>query len=594
MPVYFCNDNMIFIPVKVKLLHVGYKCRIDNMTFGNIRNKSRVITGQLSKRLISLVGITARVDRRLFMRCLPIAIMLLMPIVILGPLLGRGYILQYDMVFAPQVHLNIEAIREGYGLYQSLPLSTLLKLFSFVIPMDIVQKLIIYTIFFLSAFAMYRSVPVKSGAARLAAGIVYTINPFTYDRLMAGHWVFLLAYAITPWVLRSFYNLLTEPGRKQLVAAVLLWTLAVIISAHHLVILGLLFACFSLIFVRGTRSLLYALAAVGSVLFLNLWWIIPAIAAPGQAGSFGLEHFYAFDTKTDLTHGIWFNMLSLQGFWYTSWQNIKDMYGLWPLLVMVWLLPVFAGLGSLKGQTAKHQKLIISLLLAGFISLILAAGPYHAVSALNAWIFTHVPGMSGLRESQKFLALLALAYAVVAAYGFDILIQKKLKRAAIGLGVISIVATLLIVRPMLWGGNGQITLTNYPASWYRFQGILEGSTGQAVVLPWNLYVDDTFVDTLVANPARAFYGERVLQSQRMKLPGVQDLEPSKNRQIGAAADQKDLELLKEAMRESNARYIMVTEKRAGGEYDWLLNRPDLIVVINSPELLVLSLTSDEN
>lgn len=547
------------------------------------------IAGNQVKRLRS--GLIA-IRMRPFKSYLPILLIVLLPLLIVGPLLPRGYVLQYDMVFTPRMHLNIDLIRQGYGLYQSLPLDALLQLLSFALPMDIVQKLILYAIFFLSAYTMYRSVPVRSSAARLLAGLIYTLNPFVYDRLMAGHWRFLLAYSITPLVAKSFYNLFTQPDRRRLLQAILLWTLAVAMSAHHLIILGLLFLCFALVFARTLRRLLYVLATVAGVLMLNLWWIIPSLTTPNALQEFGLDHFYAFASRTDLMHGIWFNMLSLQGFWSANWQSVKDITVSWPLLTLVWLSLSMVGLGGLRSYDRGNQKLIACLLIAGFISLVLAAGPHPTVSTLNGWIFMNVPGMSGMREAQKFLALIALAYAALAAYGFDLLIQKRLRRTAIALGIVLVASTFLIARPMLGGGNGQIALVHYPASWHQFYNRLmdNDSRAKAVVLPWELYVDDTFAGKLVANPAQAFYGDRVFVSQRTKLPGVEEWEPPEYQRINEAVSKKDMGLLIATMEAVDAQYIVITEGRRTDDYEWIIIHPSTRVVIADRDLLVLRLT----
>lgn len=529
--------------------------------------------------------------RKTLAHYLPLAVMLMLPIAVLGPLYARGYILHYDMVFSPHVHLNLDMIREGIGLYQSLPLAVLLKLANFVIPMDIVQKLILSAIIFLSAYTMYRIVPVKSLYARLLAGVIYALNPFVYDRLMAGHWGFLLAYSLTPLVLWAFYKLYSQPRRRHLAYAVLLWSLAVLASSHHTVILGLLFVCLGLFFVRSKRSFLYALATIASVLLLNLWWIIPAYSIDGSRVNFSLEHFYAFATRGDLAHGLWFNMLALQGFWHDGWQSIKDFFGYWPLLVMVWLLPVLVGLGGISRYIQNHRKLLLGLLLASLLSLIFAAGPNPAVWQLNTWLYEHIPALSGLREPQKLLSLLALTYAVLAALGMDLLIKYKKKLAA-GLGIVAVMATILMARPMLWGTNGQLETTRYPASWHQFYAHLQndGQSSKAIVLPWELYVEDSFVDGLVAQPAKAFYGERVLQSQRMRLPEIEDREPRHYDKIRRAAQDRDYSALKAAASEVKADYVMITDTQRGDKYAWLMGQPDAKVLINDRDLLVIVLT----
>ena len=123
----------------------------------------------------------------------PLLVAGLTPLVVLGPLLSRGYVLTYDMVFSPHAHIALQSIREGRGLYSALPMQTLTLLLNQLLPGDVIQKLYLYAIFFAAIYTMYRCLPLASRSARLTAGLMYALNPFTYDRLMAGHWLFLLA-----------------------------------------------------------------------------------------------------------------------------------------------------------------------------------------------------------------------------------------------------------------------------------------------------------------------------------------------------------------------------------------------------------------
>lgn len=519
-------------------------------------------------------------------------IMLAVPFLVLGPVLfQRGYILQYDMVFSPYVHLNLEAIRNGIGLYQGLPVTVLIKLTSFVLPMDIVQKLLLYGIFFLGMFSMYRGLPIQSATARLTAGLMYVVNPFTYDRLMAGHWRVLLAYSLTPLVLKAFLDLYTNPSRRRLLIAGLLWTLIAVINAHHLLIIGVLFICLAVFFVRNLRGLWFALGTIAFTFLLNTWWLIPALQIPNHTHDFGLDHLYAFRTTLDMTHGIWFNMLTLQGFWFTDWQSIKDLMRFWPLLAFLWLTPPIIGIAGFSTYARKHRRLIFGLLLACASALLFAAGPHPSVWQINAWLFENIPGFSGMREPQKFLSLLALTYAVATAFGIDMLIRKGFKKVATFVTVLAVATTLLISLPMLWGANGQLHTVHYPESWYQFRSVLDADedNSKVVVLPWELYTYDTFVDTLIANPARSFYGDQVIQSQRMNIIGVEDSEPPRLRVITDAVNNRDSQKLQAAMQTLNARYVMITDIQANPEYDWLTQNNDFISVIHDEYVLVLKL-----
>ncbi len=51
---------------------------------------------------------------------------------------------------------------------------------------EIVQKLALLGIFGLGVVGAARLVPARRPAARIAAGVLYAWNPFTYERLLLG------------------------------------------------------------------------------------------------------------------------------------------------------------------------------------------------------------------------------------------------------------------------------------------------------------------------------------------------------------------------------------------------------------------------
>lgn len=518
-------------------------------------------------------------------------VLLFIPISIFAPFYQSGFILQYDMLFSPYVHINWESIQQGTALHHGLAVTLALKLLGFVLPMDIVQKIILSAIFFLSALSIYRSVPVQSKAARLLAGLMYSVNPFTYDRLMAGHWIFLLAYSITPFALKAFYNFYVNPSRRNILYAIIWWTVIVAISAHHLLLLGLLFATLGVMFIRSWQTLFRTLLIPIGVLVLNMWWIIPISSSNNFTLSFGLEQLYAFATRIDPVHGLWVNMLSLQGFWYAGWQSTKDLIPFWPLVFLVWLTPVFIGLAGLRVYVHNHRKLLAGLLIIGIITLLLAAGPNPSVWQANAWLHTYIPGMSGMRESQKFLALLALVYAVLAAFGVDLLLRLRNYMAWVGVSIVAI-AVVLMALPIFWGAHGQMKLSHYPDSWQHLHDTLykQGADEKVVVLPWSIYTSDTFVPTLVGNPARVYFGDKAIVSQKMNLPGVLDQPSSVYSDIEKAIVAKNAELLINAMRREKARYLLIADPARRQAYEWLLQQPNMTVDVSTKKSIIIKLT----
>lgn len=524
----------------------------------------------------------------------PIIIFALLPLAILAPILGRGYILQYDMVFTPHVNLSLEALRSGNMLHQAIPVTIILKLISYILPMDIVQKIILYAIFFLSAYSIYICLDLKSKTAKVVAGIFYSINPFTYDRLMAGHWLFLLAYALTPFVLLSFYKLFTNPNKKNLIIATLLWSSISLISPHHLFIFAILFLCMCIFFIRTKKTAIFGLITILGVIILSLWWILPLLLTNNFTHSFGLDQFYAFATKGDIQQGIWFNMLSLQGLWYTNWISIKELITFWPLIVILWLIPVFIGIGCIRAYNSTVIKLALSLLLASFIALFIAAGPSPEVSSINSWLYVHIPGISGMRESQKLLSILALMYAFFIAYGINYFIDKKQTILATIDIVLSIATIITMTLPIFWSAHNQLQLVQYPKSWEQFYEYIskEENNAKIIILPWNLYIDGTFTNKLVANPAKEYFGQWAIASENMNLPNVRSFESPENKKLLEALQNKDGLQLSNAMRDRGAKYIMLINSNDNSDYQWIANISGNFQLLNDGNIIVMLLTNN--
>ncbi len=523
----------------------------------------------------------------------PLVLIALLPLVILGPLLRPGYILHYDMIFGPHFTINFEAVRNGSALYQSVPISIVLKIVSTIIPMQIVQKLILYAIFFLSAYTMYRTIELPSKFARFTAAVFYCVNPFTYDRLMAGHWLFLLAYSVTPLMLKYFYELYTRPTRRLLIKTIVLWSAIALVSPHHLFILGVLFGAMGLCFIRSKKGLYYALATVFGLLMLSSWWLISIFLTKNFTHDFGIEQFYAYATKTDLNYGIWFNMLSLQGFWYNGWRSVKTIIAWWPLLVLVWALPVFTGLTTMIRSSKNTARLAVALLLASLIALQLAAGPSPDVATVNSWLYQNIPGVSGMREPQKLLSLLALTYAVFTAYGINFLLQKRRRMCAGLLAVLTLTSVVLISLPIFWGTGGQLKPVQYPQSWQNFYSYLKirHDSSKIIVLPWDMYVDKAFAGSLIANPAQLYFGSQAIISPKVRLSGVTDYHVARYEDINRAVEHQNAQELAAAMRKTGARYVMLMSSSETQNYQWVYNTAMFSVLTEDTSLTILVLTN---
>src|SRR6516162_167277 len=121
----------------------------------------------------------------------------------LGPGLRRGFLLSYDMVVVPRQPFTPALAGLAGGPPRAVPSDAVVAVASRVLPADLVQKLLLVSIFTLACSGAAALLAREPWFARLAAGVFYAWNPFVAERLIIGQWALLLGYAGLPWALRA-------------------------------------------------------------------------------------------------------------------------------------------------------------------------------------------------------------------------------------------------------------------------------------------------------------------------------------------------------------------------------------------------------
>ncbi|WP_017571978.1 hypothetical protein [Nocardiopsis halotolerans] len=132
---------------------------------------------------------------------------LLAGVLALGPALGPGYVLRYDMVFVPDPSLGT-VLRGADGFPRAVPSDAAVAALSAVLPGDVVQSVALLAVFTVGGAGAARLVSrvlcrggrIGALLASAAAGAAYVWNPFVAERLLLGQWAMLLGYAGLPWV----------------------------------------------------------------------------------------------------------------------------------------------------------------------------------------------------------------------------------------------------------------------------------------------------------------------------------------------------------------------------------------------------------
>jgi hypothetical protein len=518
---------------------------------------------------------------------------LLLSIAILTPLFQSTYILTLDMLFPSKAFTTL-----FHGFEPPIG-GSLLIYATLLIPNWILQKIYLLLILVLAGISAHTSIPVKSQLAKYFAGILYTINPYVYVRFLAGHWLILLAYAITPLALKAFIDLLENPSRRSIIKALFWLTLVGVFNVHTLIlnfIACIVILFFKIVQAKHARVIIekqvkpVLLLAVGYI-FLNTYWLLPLLTAKQtilQAISQSDLYFFAprvFDFNAVFT------IASMYGFWRGGYLYARDLLPFWYLFYFIILFLAVHGFIS----NYKDEKIGIYVKSFGFIAviaLILGTSVSGPFSGIAEFLFNNVYIFRGFRDSHKFVALLVLAYAYLGALGVAEIEKsyreakdKRRKVLALSMVVLALATPFIYSFTMFNGFWGQLKPTDYPEDWYEVNIYLnqDREDFNVLFLPWHLYMDFSWIpnsDKRIANPAASFFDKNVIQGDNIEVPGIysQSINPVSRYIEFLLANRNNISNFGELISPLNVKYILLTKEVDYKEYFFLFNQSDLELV----------------
>lgn len=518
--------------------------------------------------------------------------------VVLLPLLAPGYILTLDLVFTPYFSWPTE-------LTNTYPLQVLLWLVHWILPGDVIEKIILFFILLFSGVSMHRLMRridakdmISLDTWRLAAyfaGIFYMINPFTYSRFMAGQWMVLLGYALVPFFIGALWELLVRPSWRSALA-VALWAFCIVtVSLHHtgiILVLGVLAFASGAVAYRPRkehvrRVIRFTLLSVCCLTALSLFWLVPAILGRGTIGhavmSFDQAHFTAFATGARGALGAIGEVIRLQGFWaesrllYVLPQAVVPAWGL--IFLFVWAA------ATVGGVKAWHRHKAIVLFSAGCIGV----GVILSATPLLSLIGQSVPFAAGYREPHKFASLIVLGYAALGAVGAA-LIAERVRRRLGALGgqaaiIVFLFLPLAITPTMLWGFAGQLSPQTYPSEWFETNRFLKevAKNDRVLFLPWHQYTTYDFSGRLIANPGEKFFEVPVIASDEPEFRDVPPTIPNEEkRSITSALHHPGK--LSGVLTQRGIGYILLAKEGDIGEYVYLDTMPGIRLLQENAKL----------
>lgn len=462
---------------------------------------------------------------------LSLSLFIALAAVIIFPLVKPGYILTLDAVITPKI--AFAPLTSSSFIYQNI-----LAVLNFFMPSYWIQRIILFFIFFLSGWGMYRLLDKKLGIAGYFAGIFYAINPFVYERVMAGHWQLLLGYSIFPFVVASVISYFHNTAKKNTILLAFITTLLFNIAIHYLLIFIVFFIIFGIAEAflnrdngeRLTKIYRQTIYFIAVTLILNANWILSSVLGVSDISQsirqFTSGDLISFQSVADTRWGLIFNLLSGYGFWAEVYQYFilpKDIIIFWPVLSAAVMLIFGIGMyGFIKEKSRIPMAVSFAVLL--LLAVDLSGGiALNSFNQLYFILYEKFPILYSLREPQKLVGIVMFCFAFFGSFGLAKLIEKikgKTRFATLSFFII----LPFIYTPTVFGGFwGQLKPVDYPDSWRKVNQTLNEDKQNFLTLffPWHQYMSLSFNGNMVSsNPAPYFFDKPILSSQNYETDSL--------------------------------------------------------------------------
>lgn len=434
-------------------------------------------------------------------------------LLLLGPALGRGYALSFDMVWVPDLALRPDFLGVGSGLPRAVPSDAVVAVLDEVLPGMLLQKLVLLGSLVGGGLGAARLVPDQPLVARALAVGLFQWNPFVVERLVLGHWPVLVGLAVLPWCLlaaRSWRTTGRLPRR-------LLWLVPLgSLSAGAGLVTAVVLLAFAAGRGRTLRAVLLAAAA-------NAPWVVSGLlhASLSVTDAAGADVFALRDEG--LLPGP-LAALGLGGVWNaevvpTSREGV-------PAVVALVVVLALAAVGARGWWRLTPRRDALALVGCAVLGWVLATLTWAAPGVVG-WVVAQVPGAGLLRDGARLLALLLPLVVVLAASGAGAVWRRLppalVPRTAIAVAVV--LAPVALLPDAAWGVTSRLGATPFPPSYDEARDAVSSAVGEqpgdVLVLPLSSYREPAFNDDRkVLDPIGRFLTPDYVASDELVVSGV--------------------------------------------------------------------------
>ena len=362
----------------------------------------------------------------------------------------------YDFPWDYKSNLGTPSLLTGNAVY-NLPLIGLSLALGSV---AFAHKVLLVLLMALSGFGFYAAFNylLKSRTGGFVAGLYLMFSPFALSRWQYGHNTVLLAYAVLPFAIFSFFKLMKEGGRTSLFLCGL-FTALIIYTSPHVAYMFILFALFYVVFDLAfsgrmglAKRIINRTVQVGLVLavslivsfpfFYQLVMVnIPVYATRAEEAAVTV---YQQDVVGQLVPQATLGFAVIIAFFGLWWKSgFKKLYKWWK---------TDSTEESPEYLIKVNRQLILCFALVGLLSVLIVLLVIQPLLPFYYWLFNNVPGFGMFREVAKFFMLSTFSAAFflgIAAEGIKRYLSKG-KRSANVRKALPIILISLIICASSW------------------------------------------------------------------------------------------------------------------------------------------------
>ncbi|MDY6893965.1 MAG: hypothetical protein SVO01_00885 [Thermotogota bacterium] len=318
-------------------------------------------------------------------------------------------------------------------------------------------KLLLLFMFIFSGYFMYLLLrksfklgPVPS----IVSGIFYMTTPVFFNKIVAGHFLYLIGYTLSPLIMFYFKKYLDDDETKYLVLTGLLISLASIQVQFAIMLLVLLLFYNILLYrVEMNKTLKISVFLIAIILLIHSFWIITSVSnflglVETVKTASNVECLKSWNTSIINA----FMLVGYRSHHFLAALNNYEYKSIYNICSFLLLLLIFSSL------LIRKHRVPLFFGMVSIITLIFTTALSDPFGGLVSFLYSNFPVFNLFREVYHFTVLISFSYSIMLAYTINSICNFKKIKFLRFISVILVLFIIMFNNPFVYTGdfNGQV------------------------------------------------------------------------------------------------------------------------------------------